>query len=91
MRISHNAMRCTLKRYVINNRAIKYRGQRSSDENECHFADARSSLCSARMADNEFHWFCWRYFCWFPPLSGEIVLKIELQRNKMSMALLLTG
>lgn len=45
MRIGHNAVRWTLKRYVINNRAIKF-GRRSS-KNECHFAARSATFHSA--------------------------------------------
>lgn len=55
-------MRWTLKRYVINNRAIKFGGRRSSDENECYFAAdvplGRPTMYFTDSADER----------WFPPL-----------------------
>lgn len=47
-------MRWTLKRNVINNRAIKFGGQRSSVENECHFAADGRSRASFRSADGQY-------------------------------------
>lgn len=53
MQIGPSAVWWTLKRYVINNRAIKF-GQRSSNQKRMSFAERAAPLRSASPLDNAF-------------------------------------